>query len=110
MKTFLLTYLRSYVSDVYFFFGGLLQLLAGVLEWIIGNTHPSVVFTTFVAFFLTLGATLSPNFAAYASYAPIGEDPTVGLETQGFNASFGTFLLYKCLSDKFNTLHIKFID
>ncbi|KAJ2904455.1 GPR1/FUN34/YaaH-class plasma membrane protein [Zalerion maritima] len=78
----------------YFFFGGGLQLITGVLEWILGNTFPSVVFSTFGAFFLTFGATLSPDYYAYASYAPAGEDATAGLATQGFNASFGFFTLW----------------
>lgn len=34
-------------SGVAYFFGGLMQVLGGVMEWIIGNTFPSVVFSTF---------------------------------------------------------------
>ncbi len=74
---------------MYFFFGGLLQFTAGLLEWILGNTFPSVVFSTFGAFFFSFGGTLNPSFAAFASYAPAGQDAAAGLATQGFNASFG---------------------
>lgn len=43
----------------YFFFGGLLMVLGGVGEWIVGNTFPFVVFTSFGAFWLTYGGSLS---------------------------------------------------
>ncbi|KAH8900134.1 hypothetical protein GQ53DRAFT_869462 [Thozetella sp. PMI_491] len=79
---------------MYFFFGGLLQFAAGLLEWVLGNTFPSVVFCTFGAFFFSFGATLNPSFASFASYAPAGESAAVGLTTQGFNASFGFFMLW----------------
>ncbi|KAH8902795.1 gpr1-like plasma membrane protein [Coniochaeta sp. PMI_546] len=78
----------------YYFFGGLLQLLGGFLEWVLGNTFPSVVFCTFGAFFLSFAATLSPSFAAFSTYAPAGADGSEGLVTQGFNASFGFFTLW----------------
>jgi succinate-acetate transporter protein len=77
------------VSATYFFFGGLLQFIAGLLEWVLGNTFPSVVFCCFGAFFFSFGGTLNPSFGAYAAYAPAGEPASAGLATQGFNASFG---------------------
>lgn len=47
-------------SDVgaYLFFGGMLMTVGGVLEFVLGNTFPSVVFTTFGAFWLTYGSEL----------------------------------------------------
>lgn len=36
----------------YFFFGGLLMIIGGVLEFILGNTFPFVVFCMFGAFWL----------------------------------------------------------
>ncbi|KAM0325823.1 hypothetical protein ACHAQA_007125 [Verticillium albo-atrum] len=78
----------------FFFFGGLLMFLGGLLEWILGNTFPAVVFLTFSAFWFTFGATLNPSFAAFASYAPPDATSVAeGLQTRGFNASFGFFLL-----------------
>lgn len=68
--------------------------LGSVLEWILGNTFPAVVFATFGTFWLSFGGTLSPSFAAFASYAPPGQDATAGLETPGFNASFGFYLMF----------------
>ncbi|CAN8106185.1 unnamed protein product [Discula destructiva] len=77
----------------YFFFGGLLMVLSGFLEWVLGNTFSSVVFLTFGAFWLTFAGTLTPSFAAFSSFAAEGQPPATGLQTQGFNASFGFFLI-----------------
>lgn len=41
-------------SGSYYYFGGLLLVLGGFLEFILGNTFPSVVFTSYRAFFLLL--------------------------------------------------------
>lgn len=67
----------------------MLLLFASFLEWVLGNTFPSVVFSSYGAFFLSFAGTLTPSFNAFGAYAPAGEDPSSGLATQGFNASFG---------------------
>ncbi|KAJ0286978.1 hypothetical protein CBS470a_005669 [Colletotrichum nupharicola] len=77
----------------YFFFGGLLMFVGGLLEWVLGNTFPATVFTTFGAFWASFGGTLNPSFAAFSSYAPAGEAGAAGLATKGFNASFGFITL-----------------
>ncbi|OBT69691.1 hypothetical protein VE03_00835 [Pseudogymnoascus sp. 23342-1-I1] len=74
----------------YIFFGGILLLVGGLLECLIGNTFPSVVFMSFGCFYLTLAATLQPSYGAYAAYSPSPTDPAAGLATEGFNASFGS--------------------
>ncbi|RWA05341.1 hypothetical protein EKO27_g9766 [Xylaria grammica] len=74
----------------FLYFGGVLMTLGGLLEFFLGNTFPSVVFVSFGAFWLSYGGLLLPQLNAYAAYAP--PDATsvaAGLETQGFNASFG---------------------
>ncbi|KAG9231729.1 GPR1/FUN34/YaaH-class plasma membrane protein-like protein [Amylocarpus encephaloides] len=78
----------------YYFFGGLLMIIGGFLEFILGNTFPFVVFTSFGAFWLTFAATLQPFYMAYGLYAPPGGTPAEGLATVGFTASFGFFLLF----------------
>lgn len=66
------------------------MLLGGILEWVLGNSFPSIVFCTFGGFWFSYGATLTPSFAAYASYAPAdAKTAAEGLLTQGFNASLG---------------------
>ncbi|KAJ5205705.1 GPR1/FUN34/yaaH protein [Penicillium cf. griseofulvum] len=74
----------------YIFFGGILLLVGGFLECILGNTFSSVVFMSFGCFYLTLAATLQPFYNAYGAYSPTPSNPTAGLATEGFNASFGS--------------------
>ena len=72
------------------------MVVGGFLEFILGNTFPFVVFTSFGAFWLTFAATLQPFYYAYGLYS----DPTKpggeanGLNTTGFTASFAFFLVF----------------
>lgn len=70
------------------------MVVGGFLEFILGNTFPFVVFISFGAFWLTLAATLQPFYYAYGLYAPPGATPAEGLQTQGFNASFGFLMVF----------------
>lgn len=80
---------------VYFFFGGLLMVISGVLEWVLGNTFPFIVFSVFGAFWLAYAATLQDGFygaiSSYTSTVPQGENPA---NSTGFRAGFGFFLLF----------------
>lgn len=67
------------------------MVLGGFLEFILGNTFPFVVFSSFGAFWLTYGATLQSFYGAISSYA---EGDTPGNETVGFNASLAFFLVF----------------
>lgn len=80
---------RHMFSPVYFFQGGILMTLGGLLEWVLGNSFPAVVFCSFGTFWLSYGGVLNPSFAAFSSYAGVGDDATEGLQTTGFNASLG---------------------
>lgn len=74
----------------FLFFGGVLMLIGGLLEFFLGNTFPAVVFFSFGAFWLSFGTTLIPQFNAFGAYAPAdATSVAAGLATQGFNASFG---------------------
>jgi len=71
------------------------MIFGGVLEFILGNTFPFVVFMSFGAFWLSFAATLQPFYYAYGLYAPAGSTSEAdGLTTVGFTASFGFFLLF----------------
>lgn len=74
----------------FFFMAGLLLIISSILEFLLGNSFSSIVFATYGGFWLSFAATLTPAFAAFASYAaePLA-DPAEGLKTRGFNASFG---------------------
>ncbi|OAP59513.1 hypothetical protein AYL99_06811 [Fonsecaea erecta] len=78
----------------YFFIGGVLMLLGGFLEWVAGNTFPFVVFASFGGFWFSYGATLLPFFNAFGAYSPDPKDVAAGLESKGFNASFGFFMIF----------------
>jgi succinate-acetate transporter protein len=65
------------------------MIIGSVGEFILGNTFPFVVFSSFGAFWLTFAATLQPVYNAWGAYAPAGEPPAAGLATPSFNASFG---------------------
>ncbi|KAH8804919.1 GPR1/FUN34/yaaH family-domain-containing protein [Xylogone sp. PMI_703] len=56
----------------YFFFGGVLTMLGGILEYFLGNTFPAAVFTSFGAFYFSWAATLMPFFNAYGFYTTSG--------------------------------------
>jgi len=70
------------------------MILGGFLEFILGNTFPSVVFSSFGAFWLSFAATLQPFYNAYGAYSPDPTAPGEGLATQGFNASFAWFQVF----------------
>jgi uncharacterized protein len=66
--------------------------IGAVLEFILGNTFPFVVFGTFGAFWLTFGATLTPYYNASGAYSPT--DPTKGAADPVFMATFAFFNLW----------------
>ncbi|KAJ4160241.1 hypothetical protein NW754_003366 [Fusarium falciforme] len=75
---------------VYFFMGGFLMVLSGILEWVLGNSFPSIVFCSLGCFWLSLGGILNPSFGAFSFYAPAdAKSSAEGLATRGFNASLG---------------------
>lgn len=71
------------------------MILGGFLEFVLGNTFPFVVFSSFGAFWLTLASTLQPFYYAYGLYAPQGAtSEEEGLSTVGFQSSFAFFLVF----------------
>ncbi|KAL1899416.1 hypothetical protein Sste5346_002812 [Sporothrix stenoceras] len=81
------------IIPAYFFFGGLLMFITGLLEWVLGNSFPSIVFTAFGCFWFTFGGILCPSFGTYGFYAAAGDAASTGLAAKGFNASLGFFLV-----------------
>ncbi|KAH6891482.1 GPR1/FUN34/yaaH family-domain-containing protein [Thelonectria olida] len=76
----------------YFFLGGLLLLLGGIGEWILGNTFPSTVFCLFGGFWFTFGATIVPGYGAYGLYSTT-DAVADGLNEEQFYATFSFFLI-----------------
>ena len=77
----------------YMYFGGLLLMFGAIGEFILGNTFPTVVFFTFAGFWFTFGATLTPFYAAIASYTKADGTP----DPAGFYNSFAWFLVFMSL-------------
>ncbi|KAL2219308.1 transcriptional activator of ethanol catabolism AlcS [Thermoascus aurantiacus ATCC 26904] len=65
---------------VFYFIGGLLMLLSGILEFILGNTFTFVVLGSFGGFWFSMGATLTPFYGATS--------------TPQFNESFAFYYLF----------------
>ncbi|QQK48390.1 GPR1/FUN34/yaaH [Penicillium digitatum] len=70
------------------FLGGLLLLITSILEFIIGNTFPCVVFGTIGGFWFAFAATMIPSFNAAAPYSSSGTDTAAGLASEGFVNSY----------------------
>ncbi|ODM14441.1 Protein alcS [Aspergillus cristatus] len=66
------------------FLGGLLLLITSVLEFVLGNTFPCVVFGTIGGFWFAFAATMIPAFNAAAPYSPSTTDTGAGLLSTGF--------------------------
>jgi len=76
-----------------YFFGGLLLLLAGIGEFILGNTFPCMVFMGYGAHFLTFAATFTPSFAAISAYTTDGSQT----QTPPFLGGYGFYALSMAL-------------
>lgn len=69
------------------------MFVSGLLEWVLGNSFPAVVFSSFGCFWFTFGGILCPVFGTYGFYAAPGDPAQTGLATTGFCASLGFFLV-----------------
>lgn len=63
-------------------------MISGLMEFILGNTFPFVVFVTYGGVFFSLGASLQPFYNAAGAYSPTGSHAD-GLTRPEFNASLG---------------------
>jgi uncharacterized protein len=66
------------------FYGGLVQLLAGLQEFKAGNTFGATAFCSYGGFWLSVGVILTPAFNIVGAY---------GGDTPAFHTAFGYFLL-----------------
>ncbi|RDW64465.1 transcriptional activator of ethanol catabolism AlcS [Aspergillus mulundensis] len=75
------------------FLGGLLLLITSILEFILGNTFPCVVFGTIGGFWFAFAATMIPSFNAAAPYSSSGTSTTAGLSDPSFMNTFAFLLI-----------------
>ncbi|KAJ5527767.1 hypothetical protein N7513_011926 [Penicillium frequentans] len=83
------------ILPVFIFFGGMVQILGGVGEWIIGNTFSCALFFTYGTFWIVQGTTQMPFFAVGTNYSSTG-NTLEGVQTPEFDATIG--LYYVCLA------------
>lgn len=80
-------------TTVNVFFGGVLLFVAGVGEFLLGNTFPMMVFFAYGAHFLSYATLFIPWFNAIGYFNPDGSgigSPGPNDQTATFAASFGT--------------------
>lgn len=62
--------MNAMILSMGFFYGGLAQVIAGIMEWRKGNTFGTTAFTSYGLFWLTLvGINLLPKSEIYAGFA-----------------------------------------
>ncbi|RMZ41071.1 protein alcS [Aspergillus flavus] len=72
------------------FLGGTLLVITSILEFILGNTFPCVVFGTIGGFWFAFGATQIPAFNAAAPYSTSTTNTMEGLQSPEFLNTYGT--------------------
>ncbi|GAC99251.1 possible transmembrane sensor/transporter [Pseudozyma hubeiensis SY62] len=83
----------------YYFMGGLCMLLSAILEFVIGNTFPFLVFASFGAFWLTLAGYIDPKFASQTTLLTgQGGSPAI------YYVPFGYYLIFWAVYTYFLTL------
>lgn len=60
------------ICGAFYALGGICMFLAGIMEWIIGNTFPFVVFTSFGGFWLAFAIIQDPSVGVAAAYSATG--------------------------------------
>ncbi|OJJ54784.1 hypothetical protein ASPSYDRAFT_476225 [Aspergillus sydowii CBS 593.65] len=81
----------SALVPTYIFFGGIIQVLGAIGEWIIGNTFTCAVFFTYGTFWLVQGGGLMPFFGAGLNYAE--GNNFEGLETASYHATVAYYFI-----------------
>jgi succinate-acetate transporter protein len=84
------------ISPVFYFFGGIAMNIAGIAEFILGNTFPFVAFVIYGTHWVVLAYTSDPTNAIITSYANAADD-NFGLLSQDFNAGQGNYNLVMAL-------------
>lgn len=80
-------------------FGGMLLVIAGVMEWILGNFFPFIVFMGYGSHFLVLGTTFMPFYNTVGAYNTDGSQQM----SPEFAASFGIQSIGFCLGSLTDT-------
>ncbi|KAF4253100.1 hypothetical protein KXW98_006851 [Aspergillus fumigatus] len=76
------------------FLGGGLLVLTSILEFILGNTFPCVVFGTIGAFWFAFGCTMTPAFNAAAPFSTSATDTVAGLSSPDFLNTYAFLFIW----------------
>jgi len=74
--------------------------LASIMEWLIGNTFPCVVFGTFGGFWISYGIAVQPTLDLANSFAPASDASNgitaqiAGAATRQYNAGLGIYFMF----------------
>ena len=69
-----------------------MDILAGLLEWVIGNSFPATVFLSFGGFYVAFGYILDPSKGLAASFAT-GDYAANGAANPLYNSGLGLYLV-----------------
>ncbi len=102
------------VLGLAFFYGGLVQLIAGVQEFKTGNTFGATAFCSYGGFWLAIGVTFTPAFAVLTAYKPTALGPALGFFLLGWTIftvlmTLGTLRLNGALMAVFVLLSLTFL-
>src|SRR2546428_7276461 len=102
------------VLGLSFFYGGLVQLIAGVQEFRTGNTFGATAFCSYGGFWLAIGVTFTPAFAVLTAYKPTALGPALGFFLLGWTIftvlmTLGTLRLNGALMAVFVLLSLTFL-
>jgi len=75
----------------YYFIAGMLEIIAGTMEWVLGNTFPSTVFFAFGGFYLGFAYLLDPSKQATSAF--VTSTYTNGAENPLYNSGIGLYLI-----------------
>jgi uncharacterized protein len=78
---------------MFLFTGPVLQILATIFEWIMGNFFSMMVFGVFSVFWLSFGLLQLPTLDLAAAYSTSGTDAVAGTGSRAYNAAIALYLV-----------------
>jgi succinate-acetate transporter protein len=72
------------------FFGGALQIIGAIMEWVLGNTFSMCLFFTYGTFWVVAGTQLVPWFSVGVQYSSSASN-LQGMTEPAYYATFGEY-------------------
>lgn len=77
-----------------YFFGGLLQITACVMEWVLGNTFSMVIFGTYGSFWFALATSLVPFYDSEGAFTNGKTGNALIQAEDSYYTSYGMYISY----------------